>query len=195
MESNLICLDSRNQKFIDELAELFVVTNPDALISIFGKNFVVDFINNFYQSSDSSIYIYVHESKIVGYVFYLDNINTLKKVKPKNTKLLSTLLKNPQIILKVFKSINKNKFRKNFNSKTGYLMYLGIRKEFQGSGLGQELVNNSIKLLPNTVMHVVTDTKLKKVESFFQKCKFNTIYSVENSFYLMKRDLNWDKIL
>ena len=39
-------------------------------------------------------------------------------------------------------------------------------------------------------MHVVTDTKLKKVESFFQKCKFNTIYSVENSFYLMKRDLN-----
>ena len=26
-------------------------------------------------------------------------------------------------------------------------MYLGIRKEFQGSGLGQELVNNSIKLL------------------------------------------------
>ena len=190
MESNLICLDSRNNKFIDELAELFVVTNPNALISIFGKNFVVDFINNFYQSSDSSIYIYVHESKIVGYVFYLDNINTLKKVKPKNTKLLSTLLKNPQIILKVFKSINKNKFRKNFNSKTGYLMYLGIRKEFQGSGLGQELVNNSIKLLPNTVMHVVTDTKLKKVESFFQKCKFNTIYSVENSFYLMKRDLN-----
>ena len=190
MESNLICLDSRNHKFIDELAELFVVTNPNALISIFGKNFVVDFINNFYQSSDSSIYIYVHESKIVGYVFYLDNINTLKKVKPKNTKLLSTLLKNPQIILKVFKSINKNKFRKNFNSKTGYLMYLGIRKEFQGSGLGQELVNNSIKLLPNTVMHVVTDTKLKKVESFFQKCKFNTIYSVENSFYLMKRDLN-----
>ena len=120
MESNLICLDSRNNKFIDELAELFVVTNPNALISIFGKNFVVDFINNFYQSSDSSIYIYVHESKIVGYVFYLDNINTLKKVKPKNTKLLSTLLKNPQIILKVFKSINKNKFRKNFNSKTGY---------------------------------------------------------------------------
>jgi len=55
VESNLICLDSRNQKFIDELAELFVVTNPNALISIFGKNFVVDFINNFYQSSDSSI--------------------------------------------------------------------------------------------------------------------------------------------
>ena len=69
-------------------------------------------------------------------------------------------------------------------------MYLGIRKEFQGSGLGQDLVNNSIKLLPDKVMHVVTDTKLRKVESFFQKCKFNTIYSVENSFYLMKRDLN-----
>ena len=189
-KSNLFSLDFGNEQFVDELAELFVVTNPNALISIFGKNFVVGFINNFYQSSDSSIYIYVHESKIVGYVFYLNNINTLKKVKPKNTKLLATLLKNPQIILKVLKSINKNKFRKNFNSKTGYLMYLGIRKEFQGSGLGQELVNNSIKLLPNTVMQVVTDTKLKKVESFFQKCKFNTIYSVENSFYLMKRDLN-----
>ena len=34
------------------------------------------------------------------------------------------------------------------------------------------------------------DGDRKKVESFFQKCKFNTIYSVENSFYLMKRDLN-----
>ncbi len=190
VESNLICLDSRNQKFIDELAELFVVTNPNALISIFGKNFVIDFINNFYQSNDSSIYIYVHESKIVGYVFYLNNINTLKNVKSNNTKLLVTLLKKPQIILKVLKSINKNKFRKNFNNKTGYLMYLGIKKEFQGSGLGQDLVNNSIKLLPDKVMHVVTDTKLRKVESFFQKCKFNTIYSVENSFYLMKRDLN-----
>ena len=190
MESNLICLDSRNQKFIDELAELFVVTNPNALISIFGKNFVVDFINNFYQSSDSSIYIYVHESKVVGYVFYLNNINTLKNVKPNNTKLLTTLLKKPRIILKVFKSISKNKFRKNFDSKTGYLMYLGIRKVFQGSGLGQDLVNNTIKLLPNTVMHVVTDTKLNKVESFFKKCKFGTIYRIENSFYLMKRDLN-----
>ena len=96
MESNLICLDSRNHKFIDELAELFVVTNPNALISIFGKNFVVDFINNFYQSNDSSIYIYVHENKILGYVFYLNNINTLKNIKPKNTKLLATLIKNPK---------------------------------------------------------------------------------------------------
>ena len=189
-ESNLICLDTRNQEFIDELAELFVVTNPNAVISIFGKNFVVDFINNFYKSSDSSIYIYFHESKIVGYVFYLNNINTLKNVKPNNSKLLVALLKKPQIILKILKSINKNKFRKNFNSKTGYLMYLGIRKEFQGSGFGQDLVNSSIKLLPNTVTHVVTDTKLNKVELFFQKCKFNTIYSVENSFYLMMRDLN-----
>ena len=190
MESNLICLDSKNQKFIDELAELFVVTNPNALISIFGKKFVIDFINNFYQSSDSSIYIYVHENKIVGYVFYLNNINKLKNVKSNNAKLIAALLKKPQIILKVLKSVNKNKFRKNFNNKTGYLMYLGIRKEFQGSGLGQDLVNNSIKFLPDKVMHVVTDTKLRKVESFFQKCKFNTIYSVENSFYLMKRDLN-----
>tara|TARA_B100000609_G_C16976778_1_gene311757 strand:+ start:337 stop:639 length:303 start_codon:yes stop_codon:yes gene_type:complete len=99
VESNLICLDSRNQKFIDELAELFVVTNPNALISIFGKNFVIDFINNFYQSNDSSIYIYVHESKIVGYVFYLNNINTLKNVKSNNAKLLVTLLKKT-ILLK-----------------------------------------------------------------------------------------------
>ena len=189
-KSNLFSLDFGNEQFVDELAELFVVTNPNALISIFGKKFVIDFINNFYQSSDSSIYIYVHENKIVGYVFYLNNINKLKNVKSNNAKLMAALLKKPQIILKVLKSINKNKFRKNFNNKTGYLMYLGIRKEFQGSGLGQDLVNNSIKFLPDKVMHVVTDTKLRKVESFFQKCKFNTIYSVENSFYLMKRDLN-----
>ena len=39
------------------------------------------------------------------------------------------------------------------------------------------------------------DGDRKKVESFFQKCKVNTIYSVENCFYLVKRDLNWDKIL
>ena len=189
-DNNLVCLDSKNRELIDELAEIFTLTNPNALISILGKDFVIDFLNNFYKSNDRSVYIYFHENKIIGYVFYLNNINTLKNVKSNNIKLLVTLLKKPQIILKVLKSINKNKFRKNFNNKTGYLMYLGIRKEFQGSGLGQDLVNNSIKLLPDKVMHVVTDTKLRKVESFFQKCKFNTIYSVENSFYLMKRDLN-----
>ena len=189
-DNNLVCIDSMNQEFIDELAELFTLTNPNAIISIFGKNFVTDFINNFYQLSDGAIYIYVYENKVIGYVFYLNNINTIKNVKPNNLKTLAILLKKPHLIPKVFKSINKNKLRKNFDNKTGYLMYLGIRKEFQGSGLGQDLVNNTIKLLPNTVMHVITDTKLNKVESFFQKCKFYTIYSVENSFYLMKRDLN-----
>lgn len=187
--AKLNILDSSNKEYIKELSELFIITNPNALISIFGKRFVIDFVSNFYKSNDRNIFFYVYKNEVIGYVFFLNNINTIRNLDLNYFKIFFKLLSKPKIISNLLKNRNKNKLRNNFNNKTGYLMYLGIKKDFQGLGHGYDLVNSFIKFVPKNVEKIITDTKSKMVEKFFHKCKFKTIYSKNDSFYLLKFNL------
>lgn len=186
----VVKLDNENKDFLDQISELFISTNPNAIISILGKDFVKEFISNFYKLEDRNIYLGVYKNKVVAYVFYLHNINEIKNIKINYLNVLIICLKRPLLLTKLIKKIRKNKFRKSFNNETGYLMYLGVKKDFQRTGLGKNLIHNTIKLLPNSVKQLITDTKMKEVEIFFQKNGFTTLSSTENSFYLMKRALN-----
>lgn len=186
----VVKLDNENKDFLDQISELFISTNPNALISILGKDFVKEFISNFYKLEDRNIYLGLYKNKVVAYVFYLHNINEIKNIKINYLNVLIICLKRPILITKLIKKIRKNKFRKSFNNETGYLMYLGVKKDFQRTGLGKNLIHNTVKLLPNSVKQLITDTKMKEVEIFFQKNGFTTLSSTENSFYLMKRALN-----
>ena len=186
----VVKLDNENKDFLDQISELFISTNPNALISILGKDFVKEFISNFYKLEDRNIYLGLYKNKVVAYVFYLHNINEIKNIKINYLNVLNICLKRPILITKLIKKIRKNKFRKNFNNETGYLMYLGVKKDFQRTGLGKNLIHNTVKLLPNSVKQLITDTKMKEVEIFFQKNGFTTLSSTENSFYLLKRALN-----
>ena len=186
----IVKLDNENKDFLDQISELFISTNPNAIISILGKDFVKEFISNFYKLEDRNIYLGVYKNKVVAYIFYLHNINEIKNIKINYLNVLIICLKRPLLLTKLIKKIRKNKFRKSFNNETGYLMYLGVKKDFQRTGLGKNLIHNTVKLLPNSVKQLITDTKTKEVEIFFQKNGFTTLSSTENSFYLMKRALN-----
>ena len=122
--TNLNTLDCDNQEYLNELVELFILTNPNALISKFGKNFVEDFVINFCKLKDRNIYFYLYNHKVIGYVFYLNNINTLQNLNPNYFKLFMRILIKPKIILDIIKNFGKNKLRNNFNNKTGYLIIL-----------------------------------------------------------------------
>ena len=186
---NLKRLDLESLNFIDELADLLTLTNPNALISLLGVKYTKKFINSFLFSENRSIYFYLNNDELVGYIFYLDDINTISKLRPNVFTIFYYLIRKPKLALKFYNAQNMNNFRKSFNNKTGYLMYLGVKKQFQSLGFGKKIIEHTIKLLDSNIETIITDTKSKKVEKFFIKSKFNTIYSKEDSFYLMKRDL------
>lgn len=177
----ILRINSANKNYLDEIARIHISVLKESFLNNFGLIFLKIIYNNISKSQDTVLIVSIENKEITGYLLAVVDYSKFLKIAFSKNKMklvsliLKSVLKKPDIILKIIPSL----FKVTNEKPHAELQFIAIKPEHQGKNIGTSLVealNNEFAKQKINTYFVGTKSSDNLSNRFYQKLGFQLSY-------------------
>ena len=174
-----------SKKDFHQISNLWMDSLNNDIFAILGKKIILSYLIFFISNRKNFGFVIENKNKITAFLLYGKDDQIIKKIVFKNffyilfkpiTLLINIEFKKIKIFFDVIIFYVLSKFRKDLDEINTELLYICVKRNKTGAGLGKKIVKDSFKMkkkfFDNNMIKVKTLKKTQKNVIFYQNLNF-----------------------